>query len=493
MTDLRAGCETARLSVWCQALLMLCALAASPAGGAEGESVLEVPVRIPLAPVFSQIEQLVPREVRRDRVWEKHDGAEVRFAARRGALDLYARDNVLFLRTTVAYWLEARKRLLGAIPVTGSCGLGEPPRLAVITLAFHFGLRPDWRLDARPAVLPPAFLNPCLMTAVGIDVTGALAEGLQEGIWRAAAHELGRLVAESDGGSLFAAQMWSHLQMPLPLDDSTWLVLDPQAVWASQPVVDQPDLTLSVGLSARPRLVTGAAPADQAGPLPPLQLAPPRVPVVRFPVRLSVGYEDADALVRARLAGQSYSWAGNTVVIEDPRLSVDGSESLSVEVALAGDLSGRLRVWGTPAFDNESRELFLADIDYELETGDAEVRDLDRLFHDLAIGVIAERTRWPLDERLRSGLRQVEQAINEALPAPYRLVTSLTDVQLTKIRLSDTTIEVEAVLEGSADVALRHGSSDQTAENPPAGAPVFPETGQDSLSASPRAEVRTGR
>lgn len=438
-----------------QAALIFGVVITAPVSGAELDSVLEVPVRLPLAPLFTEIEQLVPWEIRRDRSWENHGGTEVRFAARRGPLELHAQGDTLFLRTTVAYWLKARKRLLGKIPVTGSCGIEEPPRLAVITLAVHFGILPDWRVGVQSAVLPPAFLNPCRMTAAGIDVTGALGKALQERLWRTVSRELARIVAESGDGRKLAADLWARLQSPLSLDGATWLVLNPKAVWATQPLVHDQEVSLSVGLAAQPHLVSGAAPAVDKVPLPVLRVAAPRMPVMRFPVQLSVDYADADALLRARLSGQSFSWAGNTVVVEESRLVVDGTETLSIEATVSGDVSGRLRVTGLPAYDAEARELYVDNVNYKLETEDTEVRKLDAMFHELVTGVIAERARWPLGERIQAGLQQFEQVIGQVIPEPYRLQTVLDDVQLTDFRLSENAMIIRAVFEGTAQFVRR--------------------------------------
>lgn len=450
VTVMRSSGRRRRTSNRARVVLVIGALMMAPARAGESDSVIEIPVRLPLAPLFAGIERHVPREVRRDRGWEAHGGIEVRFAARRGALELYSRGDTIFLRTTVAYWLKARKRLLGRISVAGSCGIEEPPRLAVITLAARFGVRPDWRLGVEPAVLPPAFLNPCRMTVAGIDVTGALAQALQKRLWRAVTRELARVVAESGDGRKLAADIWSRLQSPLPLDDATWLVLKPGTVWATQPLVDSRAASLSIGLTARARLISGAVPAVDKVPLPVLRVAAPRSPVMRFPVRLAVDYADADAILRSRLAGQRFSWAGKTVLIEETRLVLDGAEDIAIEASVSGDLSGRLRVSGKPAYDAASRELYLADVGYQLVTEDAEVRRLEALFHELFAGVIAQRARWPLGERIREGQQQLEQAIDQTLPQHYRLRTSVDEIRLDDIRLSDSAIVIEGTVEGLA-------------------------------------------
>jgi len=61
---------------------------------------------------------------------------------------------------------------------------------------------------------------------------------------------------------------------------------------------------------------------------------------------------------------------------------------------VSGDLVGTVRLAGKPAFDPETRRLYLADWTTSSETDDERVRNRDRGLHDLVRGVIATRARW---------------------------------------------------------------------------------------------------
>lgn len=424
------------------------------AAAPEAQSVVEVPVRVPLGPLFAEVERLVPVEVRRDREWRDVEGVKVRYAARRGPLEIQARGDTLFLRATVAYWLQARKPILGRMAVKGSCGIDEPPRVVVLGLAVRLGVAPDWRLLAQPVVMPPAFLAPCEMTALNIDVTDIVGKVLHEQLWRAAEEGLGVAIARLGDGRARAMEQWERLQAPIALDDGAWLLVGPEAVWTTHPHTDGRELSLTIGLVSRPRLVSGAvAPVVQATPLPPLGITPPRPPVTHLPFRLAFSYADAAALLASRLAGQQFTWAGKSVHVGEARL-VPGPEDMTVEAVVSGDLAGTVTLTGRPAFDAETREVYLAGLDYRLDTGDERLRTLDRGLHDLVRGVIAARARWPLAERIMAFQARAEQAINRALPARVRFEASFRDVTLGDIQLDERAFVVTGVLEGTARVVV---------------------------------------
>lgn len=188
-------------------------------------------------------------------------------------------------------------------------------------------------------------------------------------------------------------------------------------------------------------------------PLPALNLTLPRQPATRLPFRLAVSFTDAARLVEIGLAGQQLTWGGKSVRVEAARLP-PGSEKLTIEAVLSGDLGGTVRLSGKPAFGATTRELYLAGLAYKLETGDTLVRSLDASLHDLIRGTIAARARWPLADKIATFQPRAEQAINRALPAPFRLRTLVNDIALMDIHLSEGAIGVKGSVEGKAEVLV---------------------------------------
>lgn len=120
----------------------------------------------------------------------------------------------------------------------------------------------------------------------------------------------------------------------------------------------------------------------QPTPVPALNLTLPRQPATRLPFELAVSFTDAARPVEIGLAGQQLTWGGKSVRVEAARLR-PGSEKPTIEAVLSGDLGGTARLSGKPAFDATTRELYLAGLDYKIETGDTLVRSLDAGLHDL--------------------------------------------------------------------------------------------------------------
>lgn len=436
------------------AALLLALLVPLQARAVPEESVIALGLTVPLAPILAALEARIPQEVRQDRSWHQHEGFQVRYAARRGPLDLQVQGNLLVARTLVGYWVQARKDVLGKLTVRGSCGVEEPTRGVLLTLTARFGLRPDWRLAVETAVHPPQFLNPCQMTFAGIDVTGAVARALHEKLWYTA-----RAVVEQEAPRMGDLQVpatlaWQRLHRPIPMENGLWLVLNPVSVWVTQPIADGRAVQLVLGLTARPSLQEGL-PAEglPVPPLPPLQVAPPVAPSLELPARLALPHADAERLLRSALEGRPLEWAGRRVTPTRVSLTAQGG-TLVVDATLSGWVSGTVRLAGAPEYDPETGELFLRDLDYTLGTEDVDLQRLDRGLHELVRGVVAQRSRWPLRERIEEWRARVERSLAETVVPPFTLRTNLVAVRPSAVRVTDTATVLDAVLAGEARLGL---------------------------------------
>ena len=392
------------------AALLLASLAPLHAHAVPEESVVALGLTVPLAPILAALEARIPQEVRQDRSWHQHDG-----------------------RTLVGYWVQARKDILGKLTVRGSCGVEEPARGVLLTLTTRFGLRPDWRLAVETAIHPPQFLNPCQMTFAGIDVTGAVARALHEKLWHTARAVIDQEAPRLGDLQVPATLAWRRLHRPIPMENGLWLELNPVSVWVTQPLADGRAVQLVLGLTARPSLREGL-PAEG-------------LPVPALP------HGDAERVLRSALEGRPLEWAGRTVTPTRVRLTAQGG-TLAVEATLSGLVSGTVRLAGAPEYDGETGELFLRDLDYILRTEDVDLQRLDRGLHELVRGVVAQRSRWPLRERIDEWRARVERSLGELVLPPFTLQTRLVEVRPSAVRVTDTATVLDAVLAGEARLGL---------------------------------------
>ena len=114
-------------------------LALPPAPDTQAPSIIELPVRLSLAPLFEAAEREVPQQAGHWRSWKKTRGVNTRYRAWRGPLGFRVVGNTLQVEAHVRYQVMARKTLLGAVTLKSACGVDEPPRQAIIGVRLRLG------------------------------------------------------------------------------------------------------------------------------------------------------------------------------------------------------------------------------------------------------------------------------------------------------------------------------------------------------------------
>ena len=83
-----------------------------------------------------------------------------------------------------------------------------------------------------------------------------------------------------------------------------------------------------------------------------------------------------------------------------------------------------------------------------------DLQRLDRGLHELVRGVVAQRSRWPLRERIDEWRARVERSLGELVLPPFTLQTRLVEVRPSAVRVTDTATVLDAVLAGEARLGL---------------------------------------
>ncbi len=174
MREIGAFMSSFTRHLWLIGILFAGAGGGTPVAG-EGArmapSILEIPVQMPLAPLFRETEQAVPRQAGNWQDWKSSHGIQTKYRAWRGPLALRMMGNELLVQAHIRYWIKARVKRLHVLGLKSDCGVNEPPRQAVVGVSVRLQWTPDWSLDPQLRILPTRFLDRCDMTVAQIDVT----------------------------------------------------------------------------------------------------------------------------------------------------------------------------------------------------------------------------------------------------------------------------------------------------------------------------------
>ena len=254
--------------------------------------------------------------------------------------------------------------------INGECGTsGERPRARLVVRALP-RLSSEWILQVRTRLaqvtpLTETERDQCEVSFLKLDVTGKVLEVAGRALQRILP-EVDRKLARLDVKTPLT-KIWSDLQKPIRLSDSLWLLLSPLAVNVGTMKGNREAVEAEIGVTASPRIVTGARPVVQHLALPPLGSVR-NAQGFSLLIEGSFDYGVMSSELTHRLAGQSVRAAGG--VLEVQKITVLGVGGGRLALGLDFDGTARGKVWllGKPSYEAASGLLSVPDLDFDTQT-----------------------------------------------------------------------------------------------------------------------------
>lgn len=249
-------------------------------------------------------------------------------------------------------------------------------------------------------------------------------------------------------------RVWSSVQKPILLENGLSLHLNPEALSVSTLSDQEENITLVLGIRARPR-ITAAGAAFVPRALPEISIAPP--PQERgFHISLEseLPFEQLSREMTDQLKGTILSGKDGTVTIEKVRVYGSG-RSLVAAVDVKGSANGTVYLYGTPVYDPATRSLALRDADYTLETREVLSRSADWLLHTGMQEKLVRRAVWSIGDKIDAARESMSSALNKQVYDQVRISGRITDLRPVSVGLTLTGIRAVLQADGNVDVKVQ--------------------------------------
>lgn len=422
-------------------------------------SSLPVPVQVDLGTLLDEVEKHVPGR------WgdlsepaplgdstENTAAIELARAPFRASLE----GNSATLSAIVAYRVRGTHHLPLLPDVNYACATDPEdvwPRLEVV-LHAPIDLTSDWSLRAeaevrRLAPLTSDARDRCEVTALGIDIADRVASAAREFV-EGHTSAIDSIVGTADVRSSFE-EWWSVLSDPIELGDDIWLEIRPEAV-SRGPIQGQGSVVrIPASLDARPRIVVGDRPEPWERPLPPLGRGVGSGPL-QVLVEAFGEYDETSRLLTEALGGTRIEAGGRLLEIRATRVSGIGAGRVALEAEIAGTVSGRLFLVGTPLYDTESGYVSVPDLAFSVSTTSVLVAGASWIADAGLEALLRERARWPVDAVMEWAAERLHEGLNRSLASGVRLEGTVHDVEVVGVRATPAGLVVGAA--ATADATL---------------------------------------
>jgi len=464
-------------------------------------SVVIAPAAIALTAIRDALEAQAPRDLsgKRDNpLGQLLQNAELGWTMSRGPLAIAGRPEGL----TVAAPLNGTFRLTGQIGaqvgdqvgnITGMLGgllndqLGKQMgNLTGRALDQRADMRGNVLLAARPTLTPNWRLEPNLQAQATIGDANLQIAAVKLNLAREVKPLLDRAVGEQVNAlqarlrndpfiELIARREWAKMCRAIPLGKAAaglpdlWLEVRPVRAAAAQPKIDATAVTLTIGVQAETRISPTESKPDCPFPAT-VEIVPPmergRVSVG---VPVDLPFTEVNKLIEAQLKGKTFpedKSGAVEVTVQRATVAASGDRlliSLRVKANEKKSWFGLgaqadVHVWGKPVLDGAQQVLRLADIELDVQSGEAFglLSAAARAALPYLKDALAENARIDLKPFAANARKSIEAALADfRTPQPgVQVDTAITDLRLAGIEFDAKTLRIIAEADGSLQVAV---------------------------------------
>jgi uncharacterized protein DUF4403 len=422
-------------------------------------SVVDAPVVYDLAPAIAALEAVVPTtfgDIAKRLDVPGNGRVRYAFAATRTPFTVSLVGDTVLVSAELEYqgrgWYDPP---IGP-EVSAACGTGGEdvrPR-ASIRAAAVVRLTPRWRIRSTSRVLAvePLTETPrdhCRITIFKIDVTDRVMRATQSLLESKLAQVDARLAATDLRTPM--ERWWHLLERPIRITEGLWFRINPTSVRFGGLRLSDSTVEASIGLSASPRIVSGARPLETPTPLPELLRGGSVGDSLHVVIEGRLGYDLANRIARRQLRGRKIIRGTQTIEIKDVGLSALGDGRVVMAMDFAGSARGRAYLVGTPQYDAARDQLFVPDLDYDLATANVLLGGFEWMKRGDVRDYLRAHARWPMQALVDSARGRVERAINRQLGAGVRLAGTVISSEALGVHAGADAI----VLRAHADGQLR--------------------------------------
>ena len=420
-----------------------------------------VPLEYDFTAILRVVERAVPKQFgSMDSVRQAGDDTRRHYAfeATRSPFTAFADGRLVHLQATLDYAVRGWYKPIIGPTIGAGCGKDPHtrPRL-VIEMATPLTLTDNWHLASHAQIVrvEPASTLPqdhCDVSLLHKDITPRVVEAARIGIIEHLP-DIDHKVAEIDLKKRFI-EWWGLLTRPIRLTDGVWLLLGPDRLAMGGVRGTGHTLRVPVTLAASPRIITSVdTPRVDTTALPALG-RDSTVNGFKISIDGVVGYAAATKAVAAALDGRKLTQGGRTVRIDTTFVEPASRGRLALTVAFSGDAHGRLRFLGTPVYNPKKREVFVPDLDYDLQTDDNLINTYAWLKADDLRATFREKARFPVSEALDRGRQLLMIGLNRTIGDALTLAASVDSVSVKGLFVTKNGLIVRGEARGLAAVSV---------------------------------------
>jgi len=245
------------------------------------------------------------------------------------------------------------------------------------------------------------------------------------------------------------------LSKPVKVNETyqAWFAMQPVEIYATKPTLANKKLTINMGLKTYLETSIGREPAIRYDRNTILLKTVDKMPN-DFKVNLAAfaPYAYASEVVQKNFAGQTFAEGKRSVTVNTAQLW--GKEGkMIVALNLSGSVNGDFYLTGIPAYDATTKEIYLDQVDFVLDSKSRLLKIGDWLAHGLIVNKMAAACRFSIASQLAEGQKTMATYLTNYQPVKgVKVNGNLVGITPNKVILTPNAIVAMVVIGGKVSV-----------------------------------------
>ncbi len=334
-----------------------------------------VPIELNLSGYFKDANKSVPAVTSgSDRPCS---GIRYEFQFKKDSFNISTVNNHLLSELYGSYWIKmeycaACTDLLSSKPVClspivpFSCGINEQKPSLRIRLATDLNIHKNYGLSTKTSIEELKPINPCEVTVFRFDATDEVIKEVRKTVKKqceATDRELSSISFRKE-----ADELWKNMNQSIKIPYLGYIHFEPVSVALVKPRLDQNKLYTTLVLNCKTYLNQNGT--KSATPeLPDLEIIP-SAPKDTFDLftDFELDYDSISQLFTEQVKGKTIDFKKNHFEFNSVQVSGLDKNKLLLAIRFSGTKKGVLYLQGVPVFDNATKVLELAQLEYDLKT-----------------------------------------------------------------------------------------------------------------------------
>ncbi len=322
-------------------------------------------------------------------------------------------------------------------------------------------ITPDWQISTHTAGNGFDWIKKPTLNLAGIKISlASFVENLIDEQQELIAIEIDEQIKPYLNVKEYVQQAWNQMQQPMLVseDYNVWLKVSPREIMMTPLKGYGNRSVIGVGIMAFTETFIGEKPETELNTKLPIIIKTDTIKnEFRIGMSSEISHESINKLLKQNFVNQTFTFNDGKYKVDVTNIKFYGSnDKIVIETGLSGNINGTIYLTGKPAYNPVAQELFIQNLDFDLDTKNKIIKTASWLAKGKLIRTMQENLTFPLKQQLEQATTTIRQNLNnyEVTPGIF-LDGHLQDIKPSGVFITPKSLIAVVTAEGDVNLHVK--------------------------------------